>query len=188
MTIKHPILLVVALKNELETITIPKNIAVAYTGIGKINAATVTQSAIIHYQPSLIINFGTAGGLNPKLRELVTIGRVIQRDMNAQPLAPRGITPFCTKPAEYLSQSGKYSCGTGDSFVTSTDPWLMEQKVDVVDMELFAIAAIAHQYQIPWRSYKFISDAADDQAGEQWHKKINHGEELFLEELKQLLA
>jgi adenosylhomocysteine nucleosidase len=188
MTIKHPILLVVALKNELEAITIPKNIAVAYTGIGKINAATVTQSAIIHYQPSLIINFGTAGGLNPKLRELVTIGRVIQRDMNAQPLAPRGITPFCTKPAEYLSQSGKYICGTGDSFVTSTDPWLIEQKVDVVDMELFAIAAIAHQYQIPWCSYKFISDAADDQAGEQWHKKINHGEELFLEELKQLLA
>jgi len=188
MTIKQSILLVVALKNELEAITIPKNIAVAYTGIGKINAATVTQSAIIHYQPSLIINFGTAGGLNPKLSELVTIGRVIQRDMNAQPLAPRGITPFCTKPAEYLSQSGKYTCGTGDSFVTSTDPWLIEQKVDVVDMELFAIAAIAHQHQIPWRSYKFISDAADDQAGEQWHKKINHGEELFLEELKQLLS
>ncbi|MEY3724638.1 MAG: hypothetical protein RLZZ365_573 [Pseudomonadota bacterium] len=188
MTIEHPILLLVALKNELEAITIPKNIAVAYTGIGKINAATVTQSAIIHYQPSLIINFGTAGGINPKLTELVTIGRVIQRDMNAQPLAPRGITPFCTKPPEYVSQSGKYTCGTGDSFVTSTDPWLIEQKVDVVDMELFAIAALAHQHQIPWRSYKFISDSADDLAGEQWHEKINHGEELFLEELKQLLS
>lgn len=50
MAIKQSILLVVALKNELEAITIPKNIAVAYTGIGKINAATVTQSAIIHYQ------------------------------------------------------------------------------------------------------------------------------------------
>lgn len=188
MTIEHPILLVVALKNELEAITIPKNIAVAYTGIGKINAATVTQSAIIHYQPSLIVNFGTAGGLNPKLSELVAIGRVIQRDMNAQPLAPRGITPFCTKPAEYVSQWGKHTCGSGDSFVTSSDPWLIEQRVDVVDMELFAVAAIAHQYQIPWRSYKFISDAADDQAGEQWHEKINHGEELFLDELKQLLS
>jgi adenosylhomocysteine nucleosidase len=55
-------------------------------------------------------------------------------------------------------------------------------------MELFAIAALAHQHQIPWRSYKFISDAADDQAGEQWQQKINHGEELFLEELKQLLS
>lgn len=188
MTNEHPILLVVALKNELEAITIPKNIAVTYTGIGKINAATVTQSAIIHYQPSLIINFGTAGGINPNLRELVTIRRVIQRDMNAQPLAPRGTTPFCTKPAEYVSHAGEYTCGTGDSFVTSTDPWLIEQKIDVVDMELFAIAAVAHQHHIPWRSYKFISDAADDQAGEQWHEKINHGEELFLEQLKQLLS
>ncbi len=184
----HPILLLVALENELQAITIPKKIKVAYTGIGKINAATETQSAIIQYQPSLIINFGTAGGINPKLSGLVTIQRVIQRDMNAQPLAPRGITPFCPKPAEYVSQSGKHTCGTGDSFVTSRDPWLIEQKVDVVDMELFAIAALAHQHQIPWRSYKFISDAADDQAGEQWQQKINHGEELFLEELKQLLS
>lgn len=184
----HPILLLVALENELQAITIPKKIKVAYTGIGKINAATATQDAIVQYQPSLIINFGTAGGINPKLSGLVTIQRVIQRDMNAQPLAPRGVTPFCPKPAEYVSQSGKHTCGTGDSFVTSRDPWLIEQKVDVVDMELFAIAALAHQHQIPWRSYKFISDAADDQAGEQWQQKINHGEELFLEELKQLLS
>ncbi len=184
----HPILLLVALENELQAITIPKKIKVAYTGIGKINAATATQDAIVQYQPSLIINFGTAGGINPKLSGLVTIQRVIQRDMNAQPLAPRGITPFCPKPTEYVSQSGKHTCGTGDSFVTSRDPWLIEQKIDVVDMELFAIAALAHQHQIPWRSYKFISDAADDQAGEQWHQKINHGEELFLQELKQLVS
>ena len=63
----HPILLLVALENELQAITIPKKIKVAYTGTGKINAATETQSAIIQYQPSLIINFGTAGGINPKL-------------------------------------------------------------------------------------------------------------------------
>ncbi len=185
---QNQILLLVALRNELDAITIPKNIAVAYTGIGKINAAMVTQSAIMHYQPSLIINFGTAGGINPHLGELVTIGRVIQRDINAEPLAPRGVTPFCTKPSEYVSESGHYTCGTGDNFVTSADPWLMEQNVDVVDMELFAIAAVAHQHQIPWRSFKFISDAADEHAGEQWHQKMNHGEELFLNELKRLLA
>lgn len=182
-----PILLLVALKNELEAISIPKSIPVAYTGIGKINAATVTQSAIAHYRPKLIVNFGTVGKINPALSELITIGKVIQRDMIAEPLAPRGVTPFCSKPAEYYSEHGQYTCGTGDSFVTSSDPWLIHQSVDVVDMELFAIAAVAHEHQIPWRSYKFISDAADEQAGEQWHQRINHGEELFLQELKQLL-
>ena len=55
-------------------------------------------------------------------------------------------------------------------------------------MELFAIAAVAHEHGIPWRSYKFISDAADEQAGEQWHQRINHGEELFLQELERLLS
>lgn len=185
---QYPILLLVALKNELEAITIPKNIPVAYTGIGKINAAMVTQSAILHYQPNLILNFGTAGKINPNLDGLVTIQRVIQRDMDAQPLAPRGITPFCTKPSEYEAQHGQYICGSGDSFVTRTDPWLSEHGVDVVDMELYAIAAVAHHHHIPWRSYKFISDAADEKAGEQWHQKINHGEELFLAELRQLLS
>ncbi len=70
----------------------------------------------------------------------------------------------------------------------STDPWLLEQHIDVVDMELFAIAAVAHQHQIPWLSFKFISDSADSKAGEQWHEKINHGEELFMEQLKQLIS
>lgn len=185
---QNSILLLVALENELEAIAMPKNMAVAYTGIGKINAAMVTQSAIVHYQPSLIINFGTAGKINPKLSELVAIKRVIQRDMDAQPLAPRGVTPFCTKPVEYVSELGEHTCGSGDSFVTRIDPWLAAQAVDVVDMELFAIAAVAHQHQIPWLSYKFISDAADEKAGEQWHKKMNHGEELFLKELKQLIS
>ncbi len=185
---QNSILLLVALRNELEAISIPKSIPIAYTGIGKINAATVAQTAILHHQPQLIINFGTVGKINPHLSDLVMIQRVIQRDMNAEPLAPRGVTPFCQKPTEYLSQRGQYTCGTGDSFVTSTDPWLIEHKVDVVDMELFAIAAVAHQHQIPWLSYKFISDAADDKAGKEWHQRINHGEELFMEQLKQLLS
>jgi adenosylhomocysteine nucleosidase len=68
MNIKQsPILLLVALKNELEAIAIPKSIPVAYTGVGKINAATVTQTAIMHHQPQLIINFGTVGKINPIL-------------------------------------------------------------------------------------------------------------------------
>lgn len=183
-----PILLLVAIKNELEAISIPTRIPVAYTGIGKINAATVTQTAILQYQPQLIINFGTVGKINPELSDLVTIERVVQRDMNAEPLAPRGVTPFCSKPTEYRSQRGQYTCGTGDSFVTNIDPWLIDQKIDVVDMELFAIAAVAHQHQIPWLSFKFISDAADDNAGNEWHERINYGEELFMEQLKQIIS
>jgi adenosylhomocysteine nucleosidase len=68
--------------------------------------------------------------------------------------------------------------------VTQHDPWLIEQGVDVVDMELFAIAAISFEHNINWISYKFISDAANEESAHEWSSKVNHGEDLFLEKLK----
>jgi adenosylhomocysteine nucleosidase len=90
------------------------------------------------------LNFGTVKKINPQLHGLLKIGKVIQRDMEAEPLAPRGNTPFCFRLQEYLS-TGQFLCGSGDSFVTTKNPWLLSQGVDVVDMELFAIATVAHQ-------------------------------------------
>jgi adenosylhomocysteine nucleosidase len=107
--------------------------------------------------------------------------------MMAEPLAPRGKTPFCERPYEYLS-SGRHVCGSGDSFVTTTDPWLLSQGVDVVDMELFAIAYVAYHHQIPWHSYKYITDDANESSANDWHQKVNHGQDLFIEKLKQLLS
>lgn len=111
---------------------------------------------------------------------------MIQRDMQTEPLAPRGMTPFCPRPQEYLS-TGKYLCGSGDSFVTAHDPWLHSLGVDVVDMELFAIAAVAHDHQIPWQSFKYITDDANESSGDDWQAKVHHGQELFLDRIKDLL-
>jgi len=112
---------------------------------------------------------------------------VIQRDMNAEPLAPRGKTPFSHMPAKYHSSSGLYICGTGDSFVNSRDDWLHQQKVDLVDMELYAIAAVAHHHNIPWQSFKYITDDANEESGEDWQGKVNHGQALYLSKLQELL-
>jgi adenosylhomocysteine nucleosidase len=107
--------------------------------------------------------------------------------MNAEPLAPRGKTPFSQSPAKYHSSTGLYTCGTGDSFVHSRDDWLYQQKVDLVDMELYAIAAVAHHHNIPWQSFKYITDDANEQSGEDWHGKVNHGQEVYLSKLQELL-
>jgi adenosylhomocysteine nucleosidase len=53
-------------------------------------------------------------------------------------------------------------------------------------MELFAIAAVAHHHQIPWLSFKYITDDANEDSGNSWQEKMNAGEQLFLEELSQL--
>lgn len=181
------ILIITALESELKRESLPAGIDIVYSGVGKINSALASVKAIQQFDPGQIINFGTAGKVNVDLHGLLSIGRVIQRDMHTEPLAPRGTTPFCERPSEYLSH-GDYLCGSGDSFVIAHDPWLHAQEVDVVDMELFAIAAVAHDHHIPWASYKYITDDANEHSGKDWHERVNHGQELFLQELKQLLS
>jgi adenosylhomocysteine nucleosidase len=183
---KTNLLIITALESELNHISVPSGVEIVYTGIGKINAAINSLRAIHQFTPERIINFGTVGKVNSQLEGLLEIGKVIQRDMQTEPLAPRGTTPFCDRPKEFLS-TGNIVCGTGDSFVTAHDPWLHSQGVDVVDMELFAIAAVAHQYAIPWQSYKYITDSANEDSGSDWQQKVHHGQELFLDALSRIL-
>ena len=183
---KTELLIITALESELKREALPRGVEIVYCGIGKINAAMTSLKAIQQYSPKRIFNFGTAGKINPNVQGLLEIGRVIQRDMDAEPLAPRGSTPFCTRPQAYLS-SGQFLCGSGDSFVTAQDPWLQSQGVDVVDMELFAIAAVAHEHGIPWHSFKYITDDANESSGDDWQDKVHHGQELFLQKITELL-
>ena len=178
--------ILIALPTEFRRSDLPSNLSVVYTGVGKINAALATSSAITQYKPRQVINFGTAGGISAHCTGLVKVKRVIQRDMDAEPLAPRGITPLSDGPHDFTSGHEGITCGTGDSFVTSHDQWLHNQAVDVVDMELYAIAAAAHRMGVVWSAYKFVSDNANNDAADDWNKKVNHGEVLFLQELKKL--
>jgi len=180
------LIVLTALRSELNPQNLPEGVQIFYTGIGKINATITTLSAIEQAQPALIINFGTVGAVSPRVSGLLEISRVVQRDMIAEPLSPRGRVPFCDRPYEYFSGQGTHTCGTGDSFVTAKDPWLEEQGIDVVDMELFAIAAAAYAHGTPWLSYKYVTDFTNDASGQDWQEKINHGEVLFLEKLRAL--
>ena len=140
-----------------------------YTGIGKINSARLTTQLILEEKPDLILNVGTAGCLKVEnLGRVFGIREVIERDMLAEPLAPRGVVPLSSQQPVIQSHFGTARCATGDSFVTKKDSWLFENKVDLVDMELFAIAKIANHYGVEWRSIKFASDLADKNAAEHW--------------------
>jgi adenosylhomocysteine nucleosidase len=54
-------------------------------------------------------------------------------------------------------------------------------------MELFAIAAIAHEHNIAWRSFKYVTDHTNEESGQDWQKKVRHGEHLFIDVLKEVL-
>jgi adenosylhomocysteine nucleosidase len=134
------------------------------------------------------VNFGTVGRINRDLHGLVEISHVVQRDMLTMPLKPRGQTPMSSDPVRFESGHGTAVCGTGDSFVTFADPWLVENNIDVVDMELFSIAHVCYRQMLPWRAFKFITDDADDNAAEHWTANIASGETLFWNNLKQIQA
>jgi adenosylhomocysteine nucleosidase len=64
------------------------------------------------------------------------------------------------------------------------DPWFEQQNIDCVDMEGWALAYVAQQYSIKFRSFKYISDMADENAMEDWTTNIANGAELFTEKVR----
>ena len=163
---------IVALPSEL-----PKDLWIfseplIYSGVGKLNASVATIQAIDKHKPNFILNLGTVGALNNDISGVVEIREVFQRDFDAEPLSPKGKVPFDNKPEVLTSSFGEYSCGTGDTFVRSKDPWLVDNQIDVVDMELFAIAHACYSKGLPWRSLKFITDYVSRDSGEDWQKNL----------------
>ena len=133
------ILILVAIAEELSVEDLP-DYQIHYTGVGKINASIKALEIIKDYSPTHLINYGTAGSLNKKLKGLVEVTQFFQRDMDASPLGFKiGQTPFDEIEEINFGSTG-YSCGTGDSFVTQTP----KLRTDLVDMEAYAIAKICY--------------------------------------------
>ena len=174
------IAIAVALPQELDSALLQGAAQIFYTGVGKVNATLATLQALQRFHPDILINFGTAGAVQPGLSGLLPVSRAVQRDMNAEPLAPRGTTPFHTGSHQLDSGQAGWVCGTGDSFVSAHDPWFDTAGIHVVDMELFAIASACQTQGTPWRSMKFISDQANGGAPTDWQANVRLGEKLFV--------
>ena len=176
------ILILVAVEEELSIKDLPE-FQIYYTGVGKINASIRTLEIIRDHSPTQVINYGTAGSLNKKLKGLVEVTQFFQRDMDATPLGFKiGQTPY-DEIEEINFGSHGYSCGTGDSFVTQTP----KLKTDLVDMEAYAIAKICYLKDIKFKCFKYISDNADEGASDDWIKNVSIGKKLFIERMKNLV-
>ncbi len=70
------------------------------------------------------------------------------------------------------SDIGELTCATGDSFVREVDPWLVQEGVAVVDMELFAIAKVCASFGINWRSCKLVSDYLNEDSSTDWKHSL----------------
>jgi adenosylhomocysteine nucleosidase len=190
---KKDILIVSAL--EVETQGQLEDYRVLYTGVGKVNATLeltkVLQKAHLHYlppMPKLVINYGTAGSRELPIGELVDCTKFTQRDMNVTSLGfMQGQTPFENNVSivldydrvEFNPIGKKMRCGSGDNFVQDNK----EIYSDVFDMEAYALAKVCHHYKIPFISFKYITDNANEHSPGDWKDNCSDGISEFKERI-----
>ncbi len=145
--------------------------------MGKVNAAINMIAALSEKKPNLLINFGTAGAIKTGLADIVEVGQSVQCEMDARPLGiALGATAFETETERFTLSDSPIICGTAVRFVTSAP----ELACDLVDMELYELAKIAKHEQIPLKSFKFISDNADDSSHQDWKNSLPDAASGFL--------
>lgn len=180
----NSIVILAAIPDELIPESI-NGINIIYTGVGKINAAYCTTKLILEQKPRLVINVGTAGVLSMEnLGKVHVVRSVIERDFLAMPLAARGSVPFDHSKNEFILNDKGLKVATGDSFVTESDSWLNQQKVDLVDMELFAIAKVSNKLGVPCMAIKYGSDLANSEASIDWEKSLDIARSLLSEKIR----
>ena len=151
---------------------------VFYTGVGKVNAALTAARIIERYQPTRIINIGTAGGITAG-HGLHECTRFVQRDISCQPLGcADGQTPFEDDIILTTGANG-LTCSTGDDFVMNSE---LTIPADLVDMEAYSIAKVCKIYCFDFTEYKYISDNGNHN---DWTKNHNKGIDLFLQKIKE---
>ena len=161
------------------------NVILVEAGIGKVNAARVTQLMIDKFEIQRIINVGSAGSANNELKigDIVIGKRLVQHDFDITAFGhPKG---FITNIGQYvesdseliskmeqtilkLSQNEfKIKIGTiasGDIFCT--EPKMKEKirtkfNADAIEMEGAAIAQVCKLNEIPFIVIRSISDNPD---------------------------
>ena len=202
---KEDILIVCALKQEVNGELddyLPDPRQLIYTGVCKVNATgQLTErlhSSHLHYlppMPKLVINYGTAGSRELPIGELVDCTKFIQRDMDVRGLGfLKGQTPFEQEVPIILDYDHvqfnpigkKLRCGTGDDFVqdyTVRSGYAYSSYSDVFDMEAYALAKVCFVYDVPFISFKYITDNANESSPKDWEENCSDGIKEFKERI-----
>ncbi|MFT8324659.1 5'-methylthioadenosine/adenosylhomocysteine nucleosidase [Oenococcus sicerae] len=158
-----------------------KDVILTESGIGKVQAAMATGVLLDRYQPDLVVNTGSAGGLATGLHigDQVIADRLAHHDVyNTKFEGSVGYVPekprfFESDPQlveDFKKANPQAKTGlvvTGDSFVTgSMKTQIMANFPEAlaVEMEGAAVAQVAYDFATPFVVLRAISDAADDQA------------------------
>lgn len=170
------------IKGTLET----KEVVLVKSGIGKVNAAMTTAILMEKYQPTFVINTGSAGGFSEALKvgDVVISDAVVHHDVDVTafdyvhgqvPQMPATFKADKTlvrqvriilKEMEIGSEIGLIA--TGDSFMNDQTKVQMVRELFptmiACEMEAAAIAQVCYQYNVPFVVIRALSDIAGQEA------------------------
>jgi adenosylhomocysteine nucleosidase len=142
-------------------------------GIGKINAAVNTASLIRQYRPDVVVNFGSCGSVKHfPIGEVLKVGTVVN-DIDVMNIS---------KDRDIILQGkGDITCCTTDHFYdksrkVQSKTFSYREDIDIVDMEIYGIAAACRSLNVFCYSYKWVSDYGDL---DQWRENAAKGFEEF---------
>jgi adenosylhomocysteine nucleosidase len=150
-------------------------------GWGKISAAATTQYAIDHFQPDLLVNLGTCGGLAGRIRRgtVILVTKTIVYDIIEQMTEPdEAIAHYSTElelawlpePYPHPVQPGLLVSADRD-IVTSDIPGLVEKYAAVAaDWESGAIAWVAKKNGVRCLILRGVTDLVSESGGEAYGK------------------
>ncbi len=169
-----------------------------YCGVCKVNAAIAAQILIDTYRADVIINAGTAGGMQQGLNILDT---VICTEAAYHDVAPELLTEFhpwletvylkadekllalSRKAVEKQPPKGRVYWGrmvTGEAFITDEGREQINSRFApcTVDMETAAIAHVCYVNSIPFLAIRCITDNAEHSGSEHFEENCRAASEI----------
>ena len=161
-----------------------------FSGVCKVNAAIATQILIDHFNVNIVINAGTAGGMNPKLKIFDTVisTEVCYHDVAQDTLtefhpwlktvffkADQDLIKISKRAVKNIESKNKVFWGrivTGEAFITDMGRKKINDEFAplAVDMETASIAHVCYVNKIPFLSIRCITDNAEHKGVENFEK------------------
>lgn len=170
-----------------------QDVVVAISGIGKVSAALTTQKLIDTYNPSFILNFGTAGGMNDSVKILnyYIVERCCQFDFDLRELdgVPLGYiqeykTAYFNANTDSIDFLQKSSLATADRFTNDVNDINSINQIgcSLRDMEGGAIAQVCCSNNTPLYMIKGVTDVyGSGTAQEQFFENLKQVSSGFLD-------
>lgn len=163
-------LLVMALPLESQGLFEAQGIEIQYTGVGKISSTMNLTKMIMKKRPKHILNLGSAGSRHFEIGTLLEVETTTRREP---------VLPWMQKSLNLktFSDLPRVSCASADYIEVgeAASQW------QLMDMEIYSLAHVSQEFNIPLSSVKFVTDNSDQNLRRDWDTQLKSCAEKLLE-------